>query len=123
MERMIRPEVAESTGVVNGVICAKCEGTQFYGRKPIVEIYIHQRDDEKHTNVIADICNGDPLGPIRMNDLFKQGVHEPFALNALKHMFYHTTSPQEVMRHLPPSIFRDYSKLLVKKTNEFIENS
>jgi type IV pilus assembly protein PilB len=115
------PVVAESTGFVNGDICPKCEGTSFYGRAPVVEIYVHNKYDEKHAKIIADICKNDPLAPIRMNELFRNGEHEPFALNALKHMFYHTTSPQEVMRHLPPSMFTEYKSLLIKKTNEIIE--
>lgn len=117
----VRFEVAESTGVVNGGICQMCDGTKFYGRVPLVEIYIHDNDDEKHVQVIADICNKDPLGRIKIKDMFKQGLHEPLALNALKHIFYRTTSPQEVMRHLPPSMFRDYKSLLIRKTNEIVE--
>jgi type II secretory ATPase GspE/PulE/Tfp pilus assembly ATPase PilB-like protein len=123
MSMKVTPEIAESTGVVKGNVCPTCEGTKFYGRRPIVEIYIHNGGDEKHAKVMADICNKDPLGPIRMNELFKEGVHEPFALNALRQMFYQITSPQEIMRHLPPSMFTDYRSLLIRKTNEIIEST
>ena len=120
IEKNLLPEIAESSGVYEGKICQRCEGTGYFNRKPIVEIYTHVIDNDE---ILFSICNKDPNGRRKMKELFKKGVYEPFALGALNMIFDQATSPKEIMTMLPPSYFRDFSELLIKRTNEAIAES
>lgn len=119
IERNLLPEVAESSGILDGHTCPKCEGTGFFGRKPIVEIYVHTVANDE---IIHAICNKSPDGRKKFIDLFKTGKCQPFALGALNMIFNQATSPKEIMNMLPPSYFRDYSELLIRKTNDRIKS-
>jgi type II secretory ATPase GspE/PulE/Tfp pilus assembly ATPase PilB-like protein len=120
IQRALLPEISESNGEKNGKTCEKCEGTGFFERKPIVEIYTH---DVQNDDILHAICDGDPSGRKRLKQLFQNGTYEPFALGALDMVLYGVTSPGEIMRVLPTSYFRDYSELLIKRANTVIADA
>ena len=112
------PKVAYSTGKVDGNTCPKCEGFKSYGRIPIVEIYAHDKNPSRE---ISDMCKEDPDAPIKLKKLFLEGVHKPFVVNALQHMFNGTISPQEVKDVLPDTDFKYYEPLLITEMPNLVK--
>lgn len=110
--------IKEGTGIYNGETCPKCEGTGYSGRIPIVEIYGHNKNPNE---IIPAICRGEPSGHLEMRKLFQEGRHEPFALNALRHIFNGTVSPTEIKDQLAQSYFEHYGNLLMRVTNHALD--
>jgi type II secretory ATPase GspE/PulE/Tfp pilus assembly ATPase PilB-like protein len=102
-----------------GQTCEICDGTGHYDRLPIVEVYVHNR--KEHGRILYDICNSQAEGTVALAELFQDGIHKPFALDAIVHMLRGDTTPSELMAAWPAAYFKDYGKLLMKETKSAFE--
>ena len=112
--------VAESTGIVNGIPCEQCEGLKFYGRIPLVQVYTHTME---YAPIISAIANGDPNGPKLLNEIFSSGQQIPLAVNALSHLLMFHTSPEELKEDLPRSHFKEYAYPVARELHSVVNRN